>query len=148
MVNGSAHAKFSSSDVEHVLQEEDNQIQTEEKHHAISMRYVTVLSCVPTSIDLSFANCMQESNLPSQIFVRVLPYLGSPLEERLWPTGAVKPLCYEHEDFQRHLFRSVRLRSTVWTCLRGQLPLSLALAVCEFHAAREAGDISSDIIES
>jgi len=50
---------------------------------------------------------MQESNLPSQIFVRVLPYLGSPLEERLWPTGAVKPLCYEHEDFQRHLFRSV-----------------------------------------
>ena len=40
MVNGSAHAKFSSSDVDHVLQEEDNQIQTEEKHHAINMRYV------------------------------------------------------------------------------------------------------------
>ena len=40
MVNGYVHTKFSPSDVEHVLQEEDNQIQTEEKHHAISMRYV------------------------------------------------------------------------------------------------------------
>ena len=69
--------------------------------------HFTVLSCVSTSIDLSFANCMQDSNLPSQIFVRVLPSLGSPLGDRLLSTGAVKPLCYEHEDFQRHLFGSV-----------------------------------------
>ena len=43
----------------------------------------------------------------SQSFVRVLLYLGSPSEERLLPAFAVKPLCYDHEDFQRHLFRSV-----------------------------------------
>ena len=39
MVIESAHTKFSQSDVEHVLQEEDNQIETEEKHCTISMWY-------------------------------------------------------------------------------------------------------------
>ena len=40
MVNGLAHTKFSPSDIVHVLQEEDSQIQTEEKHCTISMWYV------------------------------------------------------------------------------------------------------------
>jgi len=57
-------------------------------------------------------SCMQESNLPSQSFVRVLLFLGSPLEERLLPAVAVKPLLRSW----RFSATSLSFGNSVWQC--------------------------------
>ena len=86
---------------------------------------------------------MQESNLPSQCFVWVLLYLGSLLEEPLLPIVVVKPLFYDHEDFQWLLFRSVTLFGSA-----DMLKRSAPIVVGKILVAREAMDISADNIES